>query len=110
MEIIFTSKKLEKIFNTESLLRKEYGKQAAAIMNRMAVLRAAPSLADVPTQPPERRHQLSGDFSGCFALDLKHPYRLILKPAECPIPKKEDGGIDLEAVKMICIMDVVDYH
>jgi len=79
-------------------------------MMRLTVLEAAESLNDVPTAPPTRRHPLQGNRKGCFAVDLKHPFRIVLKPAQHPIPKRDDGGIDLFAVTAIEIIDIEDYH
>ena len=79
-------------------------------MSWMAVLRAAPFLADVPVNKPERRHELTGNRRGTFAVDLKYPYRLVFEPAENPVPRKDDGGIDLERVISIRILKVEDYH
>ena len=110
MYIIFAEHKLEKIFNSEKLLRKEFGKMAKTIMIRMAVLHAAPSLASVPVLKPERRHELKGRRKGTFAVDLKHPFRLVFEPAENPVPRREDGGMDLEHVLTIRILKVEDYH
>ena len=79
-------------------------------MMRMAVLKAARSLALVPTTPPERRHQLSGNRDEQFALDLAQPYRLVFEANNEPIPREEDGGVDTEQVTEITILDVVDDH
>lgn len=111
MDITFASSKLEKVFNSASLLQREYGlEQAAKIKMRLAVLRAAPSLAQVPTMKPERCHPLKGERKGAFAVDLKHPFRLVFKPHANPIPKTADGGVDLEKVVSIQILEVEDYH
>ena len=83
---------------------------ARVMMTRMAVLRAARSLMLVPTTPPDRRHQLSGDRDEQFAVDLVQPGRLVFEANHEPIPRKEDGGIDTEQVTSITILDVVDYH
>ena len=79
-------------------------------MMRIAVLKAAPCLADVPVIKPDRMHELSGSRKGSFAVDLKHPFRMVFEPAEEPLPKKEDGGIDLDKVISIRILSVEDYH
>ena len=111
MEIAFRTRKLEKAFNAADALQKTYGaRMARVIMTRMAVLRAARSLALVPTTPPDRRHQLSGDREEQFAVDLVQPYRLVFEGNREPVPRKEDGGIDTEQVTAIRILDVVDYH
>ncbi|AFM24863.1 type II toxin-antitoxin system RelE/ParE family toxin [Desulfomonile tiedjei] len=111
MDIDFKSKKLMKIFNSEERLRKEYGpEQARLIQRRMWILRAAPTLADVPTDKPERRHQLKGDRKNQFAVDLKQPFRLIFEPNHNPIPRSEDGNIITSNVTAITILEVKDYH
>ena len=111
MEIIFRTRKLAKIFNSTSTLRKRYGDLVAqVIMRRLAVLKNARTLSLVPTTKPERRHQLTGNRRGQYAVDLIHPYRLVFKAAYEPIPRKEDGAIDTDQVTTITIIEVVDYH
>ena len=111
MNIAFRARSLQKGFNTMTALQKTYGaRMARAIMMRMAVLRAARNLAQVPTTPPDRRHQLGGNRYEQFAVDLVHPYRLVFKPDSRSIPRKDDGGTDTEQVTAITILDVADYH
>ena len=111
MDVAFRTRKLEKAFNTAVGLRRTYGaRMARAIETRMAVLEAAGNLSLVPTVPPCRRHQLAGDRDERFAVDLVHPYRLVFDPDDDPIPRKADGGIDVERVTAIKITDVIDYH
>lgn len=111
MDIAFRTRKLEKTFNSAGELQKAYGaRMAKAIMNRLAVLKAARTLALVPTTPPDRRHQLRGDRDEQFAVDLVHPHRLVFEPNHDPLPRKDDGGIDVEQVTAITIIEVIDYH
>jgi proteic killer suppression protein len=110
VDILFASTKLEKTFNSQKKLLREYGEQAKKIQLRMAVLRAAPTLAHVPVAKPDRLHELYGDRKGCFAVDLKHPYRLIFESADLPVPRKSDGGIRKDQVVSIRILTVEDYH
>ena len=76
----------------------------------MAVLSSATCLADIPVNKPERCHELSGKRKGTYAVDLKHPYRLVFNPAQDPVPRKDDGGIDLHRVISIRSIGVEDYH
>ena len=111
MDITFRNRKLARIFNSERELTKAYGsRRARTIMMRLAVLKSARTLSHVPTTPPERRHQLRGDRDEQYAVDLVHPYRLIFVPNHDPVPRREDGGIDTDAVTAITIIEVVDYH
>ena len=111
MNIAFRTRKLEKTFNTAATLRKTYGERMArVIMMRMAVLKTARDLFSVPTTPPERRHRLRGDRDKQFAVDLVHPHRLVFEANHTPLPRRADGGIDIERVTSITILDVIDYH
>lgn len=111
MDVTFNKKKQKKIFESPDLLFSEYGKEMGkVIMRRMSLLQAAPTLNEVPHTPPSRRHELKGKYKGNFAVDLKHPYRLIFEPNHNPVPKKPDGGIDLKKVSSITILEVKDYH
>jgi len=111
MDITFGTSRLERVFNSESLLFQEYGPEnGRCIMRRMAVLRAAPTLVHVPAMKPERRHQLEGERKGQFAVDLRHPFRLIFAPAHEPLPRKSDRSFDLAKITAIRILAVEDYH
>ncbi len=111
MVISFVNRKLAKTFNSENELMKTYGKNNSIIIKRrLELLRAAPTLNDVPHSKPERRHELAGDRKGEFTVDLKHPFRLVFQPDHDPVPIKKDGGIDLNAVTAIMILNVEDPH
>jgi len=111
MNITFKSKRLQKTFSTSEMLITAFGKPTARrIMNRMSTLDALANLNDVPTTPPERRHQLSGQRREQFAVDIGSNQRLVFRPNHHPIPRKDDGGFDLELITDITILEVTDYH
>lgn len=111
MDITFRTSKIARTFNSGHLLQRAYGpRMAKVIMIRLTTLKAAETLEQVPTTPPDRRHQLRGDRDEQYAVDLVHPYRLIFEPNHDPMPRKEDGGIDLKQVNAITIIEVIDYH
>jgi len=100
-----------KVFNSEAKLIAKYGKDnAKLIIRRMQVLFFADTLAEVSHQKPTRRHQLKGNRSGEFAVDLAFPFRLVFEPNHSPVPKKHDSGIDLDEITAIIINGVEDYH
>lgn len=37
-------------------------------------------------------------------------WRLVLEPANDPLPRKEDGGLDLARITAVEIVEVIDYH
>lgn len=111
MDIVFSSEKLRKIFNSDSQLRRKYGdRQAKRLQQRLFELYAAATLADVSHLPPPRCHALTGDRAGQFAVDVIYPYRLIFEPAHNPIPCLANGSIDRAHVTAIRILEVEDYH
>ena len=111
MEVYFRTKKLARVFCSEMLLIREYGPEnARLIMRRMSVLVAVPTLQEVPDTKPDRRHQLKGKRSGQFAVDVKHPSRIVFEPAHNPVPLLEHGGYDLSRITAIEILAVEDYH
>ncbi len=84
---------------------------AKKLKQRLFELRAASSLDKISHLPPPRLHELDQDRNGQFAVDLKHPFRLIFEPDHDPVPRKSDGGIDRTLISAIKIIEVgVDYH
>ena len=110
LEITFKTSKMQKIFNSKKLLDKTYGRNAKYIKLRIALLGSCTNLNEVPTEKPERFHQLEGKKKGKFAVTLKEPFRLIFEPTYKPIPEKKDGGFDLKNITAIRIIAVEDYH
>jgi plasmid maintenance system killer protein len=110
MEVTFSTKKLQKICNSEKKLRGEYGpRMAQLIMRRLADLSAAENLEQMRSLPG-RCHALTQDLDGHFALDLVHPERLVFKPDHDPLPELTDGSIDWKNVTEIQVTDIGDYH
>ena len=111
MDITFANNKLEKEFNTDKLLVRRHGpRRAKLIKQRMVQLRAVQVLKDLRALPQVRCHELTGDRAGQLSLDLDHPYRLIIEPAQSPIPRKPDGGLDWNRVTVVMIVGVEDTH
>ena len=79
-------------------------------MQRMTQLHAAVALSDISHLPPVRLHELTGNRKRQFSVDLEHPYRLLFVPNNKPIPVKEDGGLDMENITEIKIIEIEDTH
>jgi proteic killer suppression protein len=110
MEVFFASERLAKQLQSERALRKAFGPENAKwIVRRLDNLRFVSSLEEMRTLPG-RTHELAGDRSGTLAIDLKHGYRLLIKPADEPLARKTDGGLDWQAVRSIIVIGVEDYH
>ena len=110
MIILFANSKLEKELNSASLLQKRHGAlRARTIQRRLAQLAAVEVLEDL-RYLPGRCHELTGDLAGRLAVDLDGPYRLLFEPADEPVPRKPDGGLDWSRVTAIKIVGVENYH
>jgi len=83
---------------------------ARKIRQRLAELNAAATLADVGRLPPVRLHTLKGDRKGQFAVDVKHPFRLLFELAHDPVPLKHDGGVDMARITRVRVLSIEDYH
>jgi len=103
MKIEFKNKKLKKTCEDSKKLNKEFNKQAEKIITRISELAAADNLYDISKLPQARLHPLRGDLVGCFAVDLKHPYRLIFSPLNGDVS-------DLKLIISIKILKIDDYH
>jgi toxin HigB-1 len=110
MDLSFVSNKLRRELESARAIKKAYGERADKISLRLDLLYAAPTLADVPTEPPPRCHLLTGDYVGCFAVVLGGNWRLVFRPNHDPVPTLEEGGIDLRRVTAITVIEIVDYH
>lgn len=111
MNIAFRDRKLLKIFSSHKRLVQAYGQRMAKVIEtRMDTLQTAACLDLVPIEPPNRRHQLTGDRHEQFSVDLVHPMRLLFIPDHNPIPRKDDGGVDLTQVTAVAIIEVADTH
>ena len=111
MEIHFNQRKLAKVLNSHQEIIRKYGQDnGKKIMQRLGELKAADNLEQISYLPPPARHELVGDRKGQYAVYAKHPWRIVFVPFHSPIPVKEDGGVDLNKVTKILILEIVDYH
>lgn len=110
MDIVFDTKRLERLCNSDRELVKKNGPlRAKLIRRRLGELRAAPNL-EVMRNLPGRCHELIGDRKGTLSIDLDGPFRLLFEPAENPPPAKPDGGLDWQQIATIRVLGVEDTH
>ncbi len=111
MEITFRNRKLQKSCSVRKEAVRTYGaNRAKRLMQRLMELSAADHLAQIPTTPPTRCHELKGNLKGTFSVDLEHPWRLLFVPTHDPIPRKKDGGVDKTRVTSVEITAIEDTH
>lgn len=107
MKVEYKTKKLKKQCENPKEAQKQYGKNIGTkLTQRVGELLAATSLLDIQRIPSARLHRLKGTRSEEYAIDLAHPFRLIIKPIT------EDDGelIELEMIDIVRIEEVTDYH
>jgi len=111
VDILFNVRKFAKQCNDFGRLKKYHGEpRAKLIRRRLDELRAANSLETMRSLLQARCHELKGKRAGQLSVDLGHPYRLVFKVANNPIPTKPDGGLDWTKVTAIEIFGVEDTH
>jgi proteic killer suppression protein len=111
MHVSFTNAKLQRVCSTDrDRLRRFGAERAKKLQMRLGQMRAAASIAELMTLPGARCHPLVGDRAGQFSVDLDGPYRLVFEADMSPIPRRHDGGIDVEAVDAVVVVDIVDTH
>ena len=110
MDIEFASRRLEALANDTKALNKKYGVQGGKLLKRrFDQLFNSPSLETMRSLPG-KCHELKGSRAGQLAVSLHSGFRLVFEPAEEPVPKKEDGGLDWALVTAVRILEVTDYH
>lgn len=102
---------MQKLCSVSREARKHLGaNRAHRLQQRMMELKAAVSLDDISHLPPARCHALTGNRKGQLSVDLEHPYRLVFIPANNPMLRTADGGLDWSKVTEIEIIGIVDTH
>jgi len=110
MDITFANKKLEKWANNFALAQKKLGNdRATKYHQRHGDMRDVESFNDLQLLPGNF-HNLSGDRNGQWSCSLDHPYRLIFESAVQPVSTNEHGTPILTKMKIVKIIEMVDYH
>lgn len=103
MKISYRDKKIKKILESQKSISQKYGAQyVQKIVQRISELQAADCLDDMP--PAGRPHPHHGNRKGLFSLDIKHPYRLIVRPIG------EYDSDDYTTITDIEIYEIIDPH
>lgn len=111
MEFGFGRERDAALFNDSGRLRQKYGARCAEkIEARFAQIKASATLEVLCRLPQARCHQLVGNRSEQFSLDLEHPLRLIVRVADTPIPRLGDGGIDRSRVQRLAFIEITNTH
>lgn len=104
MKISFKDRKLQKFCENHKKLTIKYGNiKAEKIIRRINELSSSENLYDISRLPQARLHLLKNNWKGHFAVDISHPYRLILRPIN-------GNKINLKSITSIQIIMIIDYH
>ena len=93
----------KKVQTNTNKINKEFNQQARKIITRINEFKAAENLYDISKIPQARLHPLRGNLERCFAVDLKHPFRIIISPLNGDISK-------FKTITSIRILNIIDYH
>lgn len=103
MKIHYSSKKLEKILSDSRLIQRHHSKMYQGIVNRLTELNAVSNLSLITCNPPPRKHKLSGDYQGCWSVDISKNFRLIFSSFDTELTDEVE-------ITEIIIQDIKDYH
>lgn len=110
VEITFASAKLAKLCSSWDRMVRELGPDMALRLgSRLQEIEAAASLEELRLLPQVRAHELRGDRDGQISLDLVHPKRLLIRPADPP-PMTREGGLNWVATTSVVILEIADTH
>ena len=109
IEISFLTPDLQRLCEQQKIAVRKLGSDSARKLRaRLADLAAAASVSGLVTGHP---HPLTGDRAGQFALALSGGARLVLEPANDPVPRvARDSSIDWTRVTRVRVVFVGDYH
>lgn len=110
MKIEYKRNKLKKQLSNASEIKKNFGVNAKRLSSRLDDIESSPTLAVLIQIPATNCHPLTGDRNGEWAVDVSGNFRLVFEIDHDPIPKTVDGGIDVQTVTNICILEIGDYH
>ncbi|MGO1368531.1 hypothetical protein [Senegalia sp. (in: firmicutes)] len=107
MKVEYRTQKLKKQCENPKKAQKQYGKDIGIkLTQRVSELLAATSLLDIQYIPSARLHRLKGTRSDEYAINLVHPFRLVIKPI-----LGENGDLnELKSIDIVRIEEVTDYH
>jgi proteic killer suppression protein len=110
LDILFASKTLEGLCHDEKLATRTLGALSARkLRTRLDDLVAAANL-DQLRQLPGHFHGLTGARARQYALHLHGGHRLVIEPADNPLPLRGDGSLDLSHVVTLRVLLIGNYH
>lgn len=103
MKIEYKNRRIEKVCTIFEEAQKNFNVETAQLLHqRIDQITAVDSIDMLLPNPlvPKgigRCHPLKGDMDGMYAMDLKHPYRLVFTEKD-------------RVLKIVKILEIIDYH
>ncbi len=111
MEVGFRTTQLAKACSDHRARQRRFGtERAKKILLRLNQMTAAASVGELMTLPQARCHPWSAGSGDQFTVDLDGPYRLLFEVADEPVPRLSDGGVAVDHVHQITVIEVTDPH
>jgi proteic killer suppression protein len=111
VKVTYKNEKTRKLCEDAKTGQKQFGDVAARqLRKRIRMLLEADTLSDIPHTPPPRLHLLSGYKEPTCGVVVYRGLRIVLEPADDPLPFLDDGGVDKRRVRSVQIVTVEDYH
>lgn len=111
LDLYFVNTQLRKLCSSEKELIRKFGERRGRLVAiRLSELLALPNLATAHKVRHLGLHQLKAGRDETFALKVVDPYRIVLEPAETPVPRRDDGGVALDLVTAVVVLEIIDYH
>lgn len=104
MEIEYFDNVMKKTLEDPRRISKRYSDIATRLIHRLSDLRVAANLSEISHLPPPRRHKLTGNWDGCWGIDLSRNVRLVIRPIGDFNPD------DLTTIVTVRIESIEDYH
>ena len=106
--IAFSKKKLRSLCEIQIKAEREYGiRVAKALRTRLAELRVAESLLELPAGRPR---EVNGAPFKNYAVELADGYRLILGVNHGDVPVLESGGVNWARVDRVKVLKIEVSH
>ena len=109
LELTYKNEELKRLCEDASYqkkLIKDYGKEVAKkLPQRIKQLKSMPTVADIPTSLPFKRHKLNGDRKETMAVNVNKQYRIIFKDKNNKIIVE-----DLRKIDSIEILEVSKHY
>jgi len=108
VDIGFKDRDMRRLCEDEKLAIKKLGKLVAKKLRaRLNALQAAANRNELPAGNPP---PLKREFEGCIGITLEGGYRLVIRPANNPLPLRPGGDLDRQRVTIVTIEYIGDYH